>query len=277
MAIYTFPKPADLDAYWLDRVGRIKPTPDETEDACANGAGGRKRWTNGEIACYVQDGIAKIRWTDERSGMYGVVDATNADLQRLVRWWSNNARDLGRASVGTGDGEGSEEEGSEEEGVEGPEPTPFACTRSDEVSDPLDRGWTVTQLRFERTGATERVLFDLEPRGAAATNSSTVQVDLGPANDPSLLADFDVDPPEGGDTAIVLRFGPGLQDATGFLHFTPDGTETIKDVSTYRTRGGLSIAVIGVSGDGCYRLAIPAFELPDEMAQSALIDLEIQP
>jgi hypothetical protein len=154
---------------------------------------------------------------------------------------------------------------------------PFLCTASDGVTDPLDRDWTVTQLRFERSGDTERVLFDLAVRGTTAVNASTVRVDVGAVGDPAVLADFDVDPPEGGDTAIVVRFGPGIEDAAGLVHFTPDGTEAIRDVSTYRTRDGSSIAVIGVRGDGCYRLDIPAFAMPDAADDSAVIELEIRP
>jgi hypothetical protein len=64
-------------------------------DACADGEPGLGRWASGGIVCYVEDGIAKIRWTDERSGLYGVVDATDRNLAALYAWWRSNGRRLG--------------------------------------------------------------------------------------------------------------------------------------------------------------------------------------
>ena len=30
---------------------------------------------------------AKLRWTNERSNTFGVVDATRKDIRRLANWW----------------------------------------------------------------------------------------------------------------------------------------------------------------------------------------------
>ena len=67
------------------------------EGACLNGQPAVGTWDEGDIVCYIDDGVAKIRWTDHRSGLYGLVDATNRNLPALVDWWRANAQRLGVA------------------------------------------------------------------------------------------------------------------------------------------------------------------------------------
>ena len=52
-------------------------------------------WAFGQIACYVEGGRAKIKWTDERSTTYGLIDTTSRDLEALYSWWLSEAMDLG--------------------------------------------------------------------------------------------------------------------------------------------------------------------------------------
>jgi hypothetical protein len=86
-----------------------------------------------------------------------------------------------------------------------------------------------------------------------------------------------VDPPEGGDTAVIVTFGPGIRDETGLVHVAPEGMQLVRDVSTYRTSGDASMAVLGVAGDGCYRVSIPAFDEPDASVGTADVILEFRP
>jgi hypothetical protein len=77
------------------RLTEIEVLPPVVAEACVDGAPGQGRWGSGSIVCYVEDGIAKIRWTDERSGLYGIVDATDRNLAALHAWWRSNGRRLG--------------------------------------------------------------------------------------------------------------------------------------------------------------------------------------
>jgi hypothetical protein len=98
LAIYSFPSPLHISSFWPQRLQEIDDLPPEWgEDACVNGEPAVGTWPDGDIVCYIDDGVAKIRWTDYRSGLYGIVDATNRDLPALVTWWRSNAQRLGVA------------------------------------------------------------------------------------------------------------------------------------------------------------------------------------
>lgn len=75
--------------YWRWRVAQIDPPPRSRDGACANGRQGRASWEHGELVCYVArpSGQAKLRWTDERTETYGVIDANDDDLAALYQAW----------------------------------------------------------------------------------------------------------------------------------------------------------------------------------------------
>lgn len=89
LALFRFPDSASMDEYWAWRVGQIEPAPPVRPNACANGAPGTRTWDGGAVVCYISpvDGRAKLRWTDERTATYGVIDGRNDDLQRLFERW----------------------------------------------------------------------------------------------------------------------------------------------------------------------------------------------
>ena len=97
MAIYSFPSPSHLAAFWPLRLADIDVLPPEVDEACVDGRPGQGTWASGDIVCYVENGTAKIRWTDRRSGLYGLVDATDRNLANLFTWWRSNGRRLGIA------------------------------------------------------------------------------------------------------------------------------------------------------------------------------------
>ena len=62
----------------------------ERDDPCFDGRAGRGTWPNGEYLCYVSDaGTALLRWTDERTDTYGVMNgvAGKKRLGVLARQW----------------------------------------------------------------------------------------------------------------------------------------------------------------------------------------------
>jgi len=278
LAIYTFPDLADLSGFWPDRLSRIEPEPVHTDTACEDGVAGVRPWANGDIACYLQDGVAKVRWTDLRTGLYGLMDATDSDLQQLYSWWRSNGRRLGRDTT-TGGGSATP----------GPRPTippatdepgrgtSFVCEAQAPLIDPLDRRWKISQVSFRRGGGIERVIYHLQRDGTAAPAETSVMVDPMPIDDPNLEADTGVDRPSAGDTALSVYFGPGIRDATGLKHYTPRGVETVKDLSIYRLPSGYSLSSVGVIGEGCYQLRVPAFDDPESGTQTIEVYLDIQP
>jgi|GEM_PF-4616187 len=278
LAIYTFPNAADLATFWPERLSRIEPEPPETERACEAGVVGSRTWPNGEIACYVQNRGAKIRWTDDRSGMYGVVDATDADLEALYDWWRRNGRRLGRPVDTSGPSNGTTPRRTIPPTTDEPgRPTSFVCGTSEPIIDPLDRKWKIPQVSFRRSGGIERVIYHLERDGKAAPTDTSVEGNVSAIDDPGPFVDADVDLPTAGDAVVSVLFGPGIRDATGLKHYPPRGMQAIKDLSMHRIGGGYSLSVVGTTGDGCYRLRAPAFEEVRPNAQSAEIYLDIQP
>ena len=59
---------------------------------CLDGTRGETSWDRGRVACWVtrtqRPRLAHVRWTDEGSLVYGVLNGTTNDLARLASWWS---------------------------------------------------------------------------------------------------------------------------------------------------------------------------------------------
>jgi hypothetical protein len=94
VALFRFRNNDYLDGYWQWRTWDAEGAPMRTLP-CADGRPGRDTWLHGEYLCYVSDdGVALLRWTDERSGTYGVMNgvAGRKDLARLYRAWTEIAR-----------------------------------------------------------------------------------------------------------------------------------------------------------------------------------------
>jgi|GEM_PF-5768541 len=99
LALFRFPDDDSMAEYWSWRVDQVEPPPASREGACADGRRGQARWEHGDLVCYAsgQPKVAKLRWTDERSDTYGVIDSTDRDLASLFEAWS---------ALVTGGGEG---------------------------------------------------------------------------------------------------------------------------------------------------------------------------
>ncbi len=75
--------------YWRWRVRQIDPKPPTRDGACGDGRKGLTSWEHGELVCYVAkpSRAAKLRWTDERTSTYGVLDGSDRDIERLHAVW----------------------------------------------------------------------------------------------------------------------------------------------------------------------------------------------
>jgi hypothetical protein len=90
VASFRFPDGDAMAGYWAWRVDQVEPTLRPRDGACADGRRGLARWEHGALVCYVsgQPKVARLRWIDERSGTYGVIDATDRDIRGLFENWS---------------------------------------------------------------------------------------------------------------------------------------------------------------------------------------------
>lgn len=90
VVLFRFPNADQLDGYWQWRAYDAEPAAPMRPMACAAGRAGRDSWLHGEYLCYVSDsGTALLRWTDERTGTYGVMNAVagRKRLGALFRSW----------------------------------------------------------------------------------------------------------------------------------------------------------------------------------------------
>ncbi len=88
MTLFRFPDPSSMADYWSFRTDQNPDMPSRS-GACRDGDDGYGTWAHGEYFCYVSraGGHALLRWTDERTDTYGVLDATDAELRPLYRAW----------------------------------------------------------------------------------------------------------------------------------------------------------------------------------------------
>lgn len=86
-AMFVFPEQRELDAYFDDRIGGIRDNGGRA--SCLSGYQ-EDTWAHGRMFCWIsRTGTRKahIRWTDERAGILGLLDADDRDLAGLELWW----------------------------------------------------------------------------------------------------------------------------------------------------------------------------------------------
>lgn len=87
-ATFQFLDPDDLDGYYAGRLAGISMGYD-AGGYCPSDRS-EEGWEHGRVVCWVSrtgTRLAHIRWTDDRTGTYGLLDASNRDLENLYGWW----------------------------------------------------------------------------------------------------------------------------------------------------------------------------------------------
>jgi hypothetical protein len=84
---FRFPTVSELDGWWSRRLPGLPVQ--GGSGGCIDGTPGETGTSRGRIACYVTDGEARIRWTDEDRLIYGALNGRTTDLARLVGWWED--------------------------------------------------------------------------------------------------------------------------------------------------------------------------------------------
>jgi hypothetical protein len=92
VVLIRFPDAEKLDRYWERRAGAAAAEAPDRDGACLDDRAGTGTWPNGEYLCYVSEsGTALLRWTDERTNTYGVMNAVSGKkrLDVLARQWAS--------------------------------------------------------------------------------------------------------------------------------------------------------------------------------------------
>lgn len=84
---FRFPTVSALDGWWDKRLPGLPVQ--AGSGGCLDGTRGETSTARGRIACYVSDGEARIRWTDEVRQVYGALNGKTMDLARLFKWWDD--------------------------------------------------------------------------------------------------------------------------------------------------------------------------------------------
>jgi hypothetical protein len=278
LALFTFPTQRKLDDYWIEKMDSIGLPPAEASSACEATGGGGRIWDAGEIACYVRGGRARIRWTDERTGMYALLDAADGDMETLYGWWRSKGRRLGRPLDEAPGRPGPATAPTAQPVGDGPgQPSAFVCDGVTRIEDPLGRRWLVTSVQFLNRRGSERVIYKMELNDdESGFSASTVAADAFPMGDPDERLGK-LEKPNAGDSIVRVTMGNEVNDATRLQHYQPKGVQVVKDLSISRLDDGTTVSLIGVTGEGCHRVRVPAWESPSGDQATAEIILDIQP
>ena len=91
MALYRFDDAQSLDRYWTKRVkaAERKVSLIWHPSTCRDGFKGLQGWDYGELFCYLSDETALLRWTDERTNTYGIINSVpgRTSLELLFAKW----------------------------------------------------------------------------------------------------------------------------------------------------------------------------------------------
>ncbi len=98
LTLFRFPDGPTMGEYWEFRSDQNPKLPKRAE-ACADGNKGSAEWAHGDYFCYVSKsgGHALLRWTDDRTNTYGVLDATDSSIAPLFRSWTRLRGDGAKA------------------------------------------------------------------------------------------------------------------------------------------------------------------------------------
>jgi hypothetical protein len=258
--------------------GALEPS----EEACADGEPGTRKWGFGNVACESGDGTARITWTDSRTDTMGVVEGTD-DISAIYDWWHANARRLGR---GEEPGTSAQAEPNPPKATPPPvqrrlvrvpgKPRAASCAPAGPtIPDEWDRKWRINRVTFQNETGYERVILQLERtgknRGRKATEARTRRMTL------SRMAEIlpQAPKPRRGLIAIVVELD-GVRNAPDLRGYRPSNIDLVREISIVRNDGGRAV-VLTTPQATCYQVRIPVWGLAadgDERSASIFIDLK---
>ncbi len=136
------------------------------------------------------------------------------------------------------------------------------------IEDPLVRGWNIARVRWGARPGFDHVYLELSPRRALDGAGARATVQVMPVSEVAERLGFI--PPRAGRTAVVLSLSEGVR-AT--LSVDQEVTlQKLRAVTAGKDPDGLQWVVLGVRGDACYSLQVPAWS-PDDPGDAPTIEV----
>jgi hypothetical protein len=155
--------------------------------------------------------------------------------------------------------------------VGGPTPAPpgtFECDQSAAISDPLSEGWRVQGVNWADTGPTDRVTVTLNRFQALADEATQAIVHVLPVDE--VAGTLKVVAPSAGRDAVALGLWQGVR-----LTWELDrelSLPKVRWVTMGKDDNGFAWLVLGVRGDACYSVDVPAWS-SDEPGDTSTIEV----
>jgi hypothetical protein len=152
-----------------------------------------------------------------------------------------------------------------------PAPDDYVCDDSTTLPDPLSAGWNIRRIDWSNKGKYDRLIVTLDQRGDGGNGTQAIVHVLPPDEVPSTLK---VSSPQAGTKAVALGL---FQDVR--LTWTLDRALTLpalKWITMEKDNNGFPWIVLGVKGDACYSLQIPAWSEDDpQPATTVLVTIDV--
>jgi hypothetical protein len=152
-------------------------------------------------------------------------------------------------------------------------PGTFECDQTAAIPDPLSEGWRVQGVNWSNTGPTDRVVVTLNRFQPLAGEATQAIVHVLPVNE---VADtLKVVSPSAGRGAVALGLWQGVR-----LTWTLDrelSLPKVRWVTMGKDDNGFAWLVLGVRGDACYSIDVPAWtseEAVDTSSIEVLLDVQ---
>jgi len=86
VGLYLFDDADQLEGWWLERLGMLKQRLGPGD--CEQGIAGIEPRLGGQLVCYRDRGVARLRWIDQERLLYGSVDMTRRAIAPAYAWWA---------------------------------------------------------------------------------------------------------------------------------------------------------------------------------------------
>jgi hypothetical protein len=152
-----------------------------------------------------------------------------------------------------------------------PAPQAYVCDDSIVITDSLGASWKLRRVDWSNMGGYDRLVVTLDQQGAGGNGTQAIVHVLPPDEVPTTLK---VPPPQAGATAVALGL---FQDVR--LTWSLDRALTLpalKWITMEKDDNGYPWVVLGVKGDACYSLQVPAWTDDDpQPATTVLVTIDV--
>jgi hypothetical protein len=144
----------------------------------------------------------------------------------------------------------------------------FECEQTAAIQDPIGEGWRVQGVNWSNTGTSDRVTVTLDRFGPLAGEATQAIVHVLPVDE--VAGTLKVTPPSAGRDAVALGLWQGVR-----LTWALDrelSLPKVRWITMGKDDNGFAWLVLGVRGEACYSLQVPAWT-GDEPADTPTIQV----